>query len=161
MKQVIFIGQAPAKPSSRNAAAGNYLDPWLKMVGFTDSDISDHFKFLALTAKYPGDGAAGHLKPTAKEIKAYRPKLINEIQSHQPDVIVPVGSMAINALIPEAVDGLVGIIGNKYSVNPFDCLPSQVDVVPLPHPSGKSTWVNDNSDLLVQALAELYECIQA
>ena len=68
------------------------------------------------------------------------------LQEFQPQVIVPVGSMAIAEVLPHVPGKLTDIIGQTYRVNPFDCMPGAVTAVPLPHPSGRSTWINQHRD---------------
>ena len=53
----------------------------------------------------------------------------------KPELIVPVGRLAIEQFLPIAP--LNEIIGKKFSVDAFG---QKCDVIPLPHPSGASTW---------------------
>jgi hypothetical protein len=55
------------------------------------------------------------------------------------------------------------VIGNKFEANPYNLLGKDITIIPLPHPSGASTWVyqKKNRLLLDQALnllkTELFE----
>jgi uracil-DNA glycosylase len=71
------------------------------------------------------------------------------IQDFGPDLVVPVGRLAINGIIPGASDRkLDEIIGRKYTLNPLISLKSPIPVIPLPHPSGRSSWVHTHSGIL-------------
>ena len=68
----------------------------------------------------------------------------------QPKLIIPVGKLAISQYLE--VDKLVDVIGQQYrrNINGID-----VDLIPLPHPSGASTWhrTEPGISLLNQSLA--------
>ena len=70
----------------------------------------------------------------------------------QPKLIIPVGKLAISQYLE--VDKLVDVIGQKFrrEINGID-----VDLIPLPHPSGASTWhrMSPGKELLEQALSLL------
>ena len=70
----------------------------------------------------------------------------------QPKLIVPVGKLAISQYLP--VNKLVDVIGKKILLK-FNGV--EVDLIPLPHPSGASTWhrMSPGKELLAQALALL------
>jgi uracil-DNA glycosylase len=155
MKRVIFIGQAPARPGSKHAIAGSYIRPWLYELGLAEATISEFFQFYALINSFPGMGKTGHLRPTPEQIMDQRPALIKKIQAFQPNIIVPVGGMAIAELMASTPAELSEIIGNTYTANPYNCLPEAITLIPLPHPSGRSTWLHKHNDLLDRALTQL------
>lgn len=155
MKRIAFIGQAPARPGSKHEVAGMYLRPWLYSIGWSEADITDYCRFYALMASFPGSDKGNHLKPSPQQILDHRPYLIEQFQDFQPELLVPVGAMAISELIPVANITLTTVIGNAYQVNPFDCLRESIPAIPLPHPSGRSTWVNQHQDLVKKALSLL------
>jgi uracil-DNA glycosylase len=155
MKRIVFIGQAPARPDSKHGVPGTYVRPWLYKIGISEDTITENFRFYALMSSFPGSDKAGHLRPTAAQILEHRPLLIKNICEFQPDVIVPVGSMAISEILLAASGNLSNIIGNTYMINPFMCLPQPIVAVPLPHPSGRSTWINQHANLLDQGLTLL------
>jgi len=79
-----------------------------------------------------------------------RPHLLRELEMLHPEVVAPVGGLAIKELLgirrlSEAVGETVRREGIVY--------------VPLPHPSGASTWLNasENKERLDRALATLKE----
>ncbi len=152
MKRVTFIGQAPAHPSSKHAIAGTYLRPWLYELGLDEQTIIRHCQFLALISDFPGSDVHGHLRPTPEQIALYRPLLINLIKEFKPDIIAPVGAMAIKEVLPHVTAGLQNTVGHTYYVDPFGSLGKEMLVIPLPHPSGRSVWVNTNRDKVASAL---------
>jgi uracil-DNA glycosylase len=155
MKRVIFIGQAPARPGSKHAVAGTYMRPWLYQLGIDEKTITEHFRFYALMGNFPGSDKHGHFHPSSKQILNHRPVLIQHIKNFQPDIIVPVGAMAIIELLPDLSGPLRDIISKLYHADPFKSLGKEFTIIPLPHPSGRSIWINTNPDKVAQALQAL------
>ena len=157
MKQIFFLGQAPARPSSKHEIPGTYLHKWLSGIGFADEYILNNCHFYALMAEFPGTTKNGHLTPTNTQIALHRPVLIKAIQSIQPDVIVPVGKMAISELLQKNV-ALNEVIGTKFQVNPFNTLGEDIPCIPLSHPSGRSAWNHTHKVQVQKALDLLRNC---
>jgi uracil-DNA glycosylase len=67
----------------------------------------------------------------------------------QPELLIPVGKLAIEQYLP--VKLLKDVIGQQHVI---DVEGRSVDVIPLPHPSGVSTWhrVEPGKTLLQDAL---------
>lgn len=65
----------------------------------------------------------------------------------QPNLIIPIGKLAIAQLLP--VSKLSDVIGQVHALGG-----QTVDVIPLPHPSGLSTWFKTapGKTLLAQAM---------
>lgn len=88
----------------------------------------------AVTKCYPGRSrsGSGDRVPSRAEQRLCRPYLEQEIDLINPQLILPVGKLAIGLFYPSELP-LEQIIGTQ----------KQVDghwVVPLPHPSGASRW---------------------
>lgn len=152
MKRIFFLGQAPAKPNSHHETPGTYLYAWLSSIGFTDDQIKEHCHFYALTDTFPGANKNGHLAPTKEQIEQYRPALIKTLQSTQPDLIAPVGKMAISEILGRGSIVLSDVVGRQFSVNPFKCLDEEIVCIPLSHPSGRSAWNYLHKDQVKEAL---------
>ena len=150
--RIIFLGQAPAKPGSRHGVAGTYIRPWLYRIGLDDTAITQRCRFYALMGTFPGSDGKGHLRPSQAQIAEHRPFLVAEMLAFRPHVFVPVGGMAISETLPEAGTMLSDIVGKSFSMNPFGCLDEPITVIPLPHPSGRSTWLHQHKHLLDEAL---------
>lgn len=154
MKQIFFLGQAPARPSSKHDVPGTYLHNWLYGIGFTDEDILNNCHFFALMARFPGTTKGGHLTPTRLQIEIHRPVLVKAIQSIQPEMIVPVGKMAISEVL-QTKASLDEIIGTSLKIDPFNSLKREISCIPLPHPSGRSVWNQTHKTRVQGALALL------
>lgn len=155
MKTIFFLGQAPAKPGGKHDIPGTYLHVWLRKVGFSDEDIKNSCHFYALVGAFPGANKSGHLPPTKAQIALHRPFLQDALANIHPDIIVPVGKLAISELTGEKNAVLEKYIGTTLSINPFAALPGQITCIPLPHPSGRSAWNHLHKPLVEQALALL------
>ena len=151
MKTTLFIGQAPARPTSDHAVPGTYLHAWLHSIGISDDDIRTHCHFLALIDTFPGSAKSGHAIPTKEQIAAYNPFLIESIESTNPQVIVPVGKLAIQEIIGAKLP-LTETIGKQFVIDPFGVLGHAIPCIPLSHPSGISAWNHTHKDVVSRAL---------
>jgi uracil-DNA glycosylase len=151
-KKIAFIGQAPARPGAKHGEAGTYVKNWLHQIGLSDEGIAQYCRFYALVGSFPGSGTHGHLRPTPAQVLEHRPVLINLIKDFQPDIMVLVGAMAIAEALPVAKGKLSDIVGNAYEVDPFESMGKIIITIPLPHPSGRSTWLRAHRDKLETAL---------
>lgn len=151
MKQIFFLGQAPAKPSSKHEVPGTYLYKWLHSIGFTDEEIIKNCHFYALMAEFPGATKNGHLAPTSAQIELHRPTLIGAIQTIQPEIIVPVGKLAISEVLQKKAT-LNELVGTSLQLNPFDALGKNTLCIPFSHPSGRSAWNHIHKPQVQQAL---------
>ena len=68
----------------------------------------------------------------------------------QPDLVIPIGKLAISQFMP--VGKLVDVVGVTYSNVEWQGF--KFDLLPLPHPSGASTWhrMEPGKLLTIQAL---------
>ncbi len=104
---------------------------------------------------FPGkapSGGGGDRVPSADEIAACsRHHLRAEVQILKPQLVIPVGKLAIDQLLPD-IDKLTEVIGTPRRAT----LAGQAfDMIALPHPSGASTWhrTEPGKTLLVRALS--------
>jgi len=104
----------------------------------------------SLTRCFPGKSPSGNgdRPPSRAEIGLCRRFLDREFELIQPKVVLLVGKMAIDAFLGKRP--LVDTVGHVFDVQ------GRI-VLPLPHASGVSRWLNDaaNRARLDQALAEL------
>lgn len=163
MKKIAFIGQAMPKPPYPDKPFGRtHLYTWFESIGVTDKHIQDNFTFSAIVSYFPGSKNGSHIVPSESEILKERPNLIKFLLTTMPDVVVPVGKLAIGECLKQKVESLNNFIGEKYMVDPFGVMGSSKIVIPLPHPSGASSWFykEENKRLLGKALnlikTELY-----
>jgi uracil-DNA glycosylase family 4 len=169
-QHILLVGQAPGPiehDQSRPFAgrAGRQLMRWLIRAGFRDEDdVRDRIYMTAMTTCFPGrrpDGA-GDRRPSAAEVALCAPWLDAVIKMLAPRLVIPIGSLALERFLPG--HRLDNVIGAAYSVSgiPISGAPEMAPIlVPLPHPSGQSRWLNDPARvaLLDRAIVTLREMI--
>jgi uracil-DNA glycosylase len=149
---LLLVGQAPGSTEVTTrlpftGPAGKRLMGWFERAGLSREDVY----LSALCRCFPGKAkGGGDLAPSRAMMQNCRPHLLRELELLQPEVVAPVGGLAIKELLgitrlSEAVGETVRRDGIVY--------------VPLPHPSGASTWLNapENKERLYRALATLKE----
>jgi uracil-DNA glycosylase len=103
----------------------------------------------AVTKCYPGKdkGGKGDRVPTRFEQKLCRPFLDRELALVVPELIVPVGRLAVELFFGHRFK-LVDVVGT-LAIDERGCR-----IVPLPHPSGASLWLNrpENRARVAQAV---------
>jgi uracil-DNA glycosylase len=159
LSPVMLIGQAPGDregPAGRPFAwtAGKTLFRWFESIGLTESSFRSRVYMAAVCRCFPGKHPKGGDRvPSRLEIHNCRSWLEREFALLQPQLLIPVGKLAIAQFIP--VDRLVERIGKSHRIN----LGTRAcDLIPLPHPSGASTWhrTEPGSSLLQEALALIH-----
>jgi uracil-DNA glycosylase len=161
MKKVLFIGQAPPKTTIDRPFGRTKLYSWFESIEISEEYIQNYFYFGALINYFPGLNHKSHKEPSKEEILAEKPKLINFIKEVNPDIYIPVGKLAIQSVLNLENIKLEELIGKSFSINPHDCLGKEIRVIPLPHPSGASTWFYkpENKILLQKALQFLKQSL--
>lgn len=156
MKRTIFIGQAmPRKKSELHDWSS--LNNWIYSIGIIDNQIREHFFYSALVDYFPGSKNGSHLVPTREEIEAERPRLKITLTDFDPEIVVPVGALSIAYCLDRKVEPLVNNIGKVFEADPYNMLGKELPIIPLPHPSGASTWrhMGNNKRLLGLALENI------
>ena len=153
--EILLIGQAPGDKEGDLArpfawTAGKTLFKWFESIGIAEQDFRQQVYMSAVCRCFPGKNPKGGDRvPDKKEIETCSQWLNREIELLQPKLIVPVGKLAISQYLP--VNKLVDVIGQNFKqrIHGVD-----VDIIPLPHPSGASTWhrMSPGKELLAQAL---------
>jgi uracil-DNA glycosylase len=147
---VLLVGQAPGltEVSTRlpfTGPAGRRLEGWLAEAGVSRREIY----LSALARCFPGKARGGGDKvPSRAMIGNCRSHLLREFELLRPGIVVPVGGLAIRELL--GIGRLSEAVGETFRRD-------GVVYVPLPHPSGASTWLNvpENGRSLLRALAVL------
>lgn len=160
MKRVIFIGQAMPRVK-RHPHDWLSLNKWLYSIGITQDQIENNFLYTALVDYFPGAKNGSHLVPTEEEIEKERPRLARTIKNFNPDIIVTIGKLSISNCLQTEVSLLKDFIGKKFDADPYGLVGKKMTIIPLPHPSGASTWRHnpENKKLLAKALLLLKENI--
>jgi uracil-DNA glycosylase len=153
---VMLVGQAPGVkegPAGKPFAwtAGKTLFQWFATIGLSEDLFREHVYMAAVARCFPGKAKTGDRVPDAEEIERCGEHLATEARLIKPQLVIPVGKLAIAQFIPD-VDKLVDIIGSTHRVS-FGGVTT--DMIALPHPSGASTWhrTEPGKTLLVRALA--------
>ena len=156
LSPVLLVGQAPGDkegPAGKPFAwtAGKTLFRWFEQIGLAETAFRDRVYMAAVCRCFPGKlPRGGDRVPSREEITRCRRWLEAEMALLQPRLILPVGKLAIAQFLP--VGKLTEVIGQRHRLrhqgHPFD-------LIPLPHPSGASTWhrTEPGRALLQQALA--------
>jgi uracil-DNA glycosylase len=140
-QQTMIVGQAPgaqteAKRFHFAGPGGVLLGRWLVSAGYDPDHWRDACYITSLTRCFPGKSSKGKgdRKPSPAELRLCQPFLDAELRLVQPRIVLAVGGMAIEHFLgKQPLDAVVGTM-------------PEVDgrlVLPLPHPSGVSRWLND------------------
>jgi uracil-DNA glycosylase len=119
-------------------------------LGWTEDEARDRIYFAAVCRCFPGKKLLGGDRvPDDGEIANCSRWLAAEMELLRPQLVLPVGKLAIAQFLPLAP--LSEIIGKKFRV---DYRGHALDCIPLPHPSGASPWhrMEPGKTLLQQAL---------
>jgi uracil-DNA glycosylase len=153
--EILLVGQAPGDKEGGLGrpfawTAGKTLFKWFESIGVNEADFRRQVYMSAVCRCFPGKNPKGGDRvPDKQEIETCSQWINAEIKLLQPKLILPVGKLAISQYIP--VNKLVDVIGKKIQQ---DINGLEVDMIPLPHPSGASTWhrMSPGKELLAQAL---------
>jgi uracil-DNA glycosylase len=155
---VLLVGQAPGDkegPAGKPFAwtAGKTLFRWFEQIGLSETAFRQRVYMAAVCRCFPGkQPKGGDRAPSPQEIAHCRRWLDAEIALLQPRLILPVGKLAIAQFLP--VGKLTDVIGRRHALR-LDG--REVDLIPLPHPSGASTWhrTEPGKGLLQRALEQI------
>jgi uracil-DNA glycosylase len=153
----MLVGQAPGKVEQAggrpfSGRAGRTLFHWLQLAGLDESTAREAIYIAAVTRCYPGahPSGRGDRVPTRLEQSSCADWLDEELRIIRPRVLIPVGRLAIERFLPNLP--LSQLIGTRHTVRHVG---GRSIVIPLPHPSGASSWIheNDNRALVDRAIA--------
>ncbi len=137
-QRAYILGQAPGIVEGEErrpwrGRAGVTLRRWL---GMDEHLFYETFYCASVTRCYPGKarGGRGDRTPTGREQALCSFWREWELRLLRPALIVPVGGIAIRRLL--GIGSVEKCVGKSYVVG--DAL-----AIPLPHPSGASSWLND------------------
>ncbi|HSX27927.1 MAG TPA: uracil-DNA glycosylase family protein [Candidatus Saccharimonadales bacterium] len=160
--KALFIGQAPPFKQVALPFGRTHLYKWLASVGIDQETALSSFAFAALAQKFPGRNGRADVVPSPAILQQDRPILLELIQQLQPPIIVPVGALSIREVLQQPQLALKDAVGRQFIHKPFGLatFPETI-IIPLPHPSGASTWqyLGDNKVLLRQALVLLKKAV--
>jgi len=154
LSPILLIGQAPGdkeggfgKPFAWTA--GKTMFKWFERIGLDEVTFRQRVYMAAVCRCFPGKNPKGGDRvPSPAEIVNCADWLQAEIDLLKPDLILPVGKLAISQLLP--VKKLNDVVGKLHPVTFHG---HRTEAIPLPHPSGASTWHRTESGLALLASA--------
>jgi uracil-DNA glycosylase len=160
--RLMLVGQAPGVVEVRekhlpfSGSAGARLFRWLAEAGWSEAEFRQRFYITSCTKCFPGTNRSGRgdRAPSRAEQRLCGEWLDAEMILVDPEVLVPVGKMAIDRIFGRGRK-LVDLVGNRFQID------GRI-VVPLPHPSGASAWIQkpEHRVLIQQALGQLAQVRQ-
>jgi uracil-DNA glycosylase len=159
--KIMLVGQAPGPHEVEDRrpfayTAGRRLFSWFARFGVPEEMFRERVHIAAVIRCFPGrdEKAGGDRVPSPEEIARCGEHLDREIAMLRPKLVIAVGTLASAALIGlSQLKDAVGVMhratrnGRKF------------DLVVLPHPSGRSTWLNkpENAAMLEKSLRLIVE----
>ena len=134
-------------PRGRRSSAGSSARP-----ARTRRRSARAIYIAAVVRCFPGKTAGGGDRvPTADECALWRGFVAREVEILRPRLVIPVGRLAIQEVLGHTAP-IAAVVGRAARTQ-FHGV--DVDVIPLPHPSGASTWfkMEPGRTLLEEALA--------
>lgn len=157
--RVMLIGQAPGQVEIGDrrpfaGRAGRTLFRWLERAGIDEAAARQAIYIAAVTRCYPGPSPTGRgdRVPSPTERAACAHWLDAELQLIKPALLIPVGRLAIDRVLGPRQ--LTDVVGACFEVTHIG---GSSQAIPLPHPSGASSWPNQpgNRERLDRAIALL------
>lgn len=140
---ILLVGQAPGpreQESGRPFAytAGKRLFEWFASIGADEKRFREKVCISAVARCFPGRGpAGGDRAPSRSEIANCAMHLDRELRLLEPELVIAVGGLAAREVAGSGE--LASMVGTLIR---FERAGVEYDVVVLPHPSGRSTWLN-------------------
>jgi uracil-DNA glycosylase len=140
-QRAYLLGQAPGaiegvERRPWRGRAGQTLRRWL---GLAEEEFYATFYCASVTRCYPGKAPSGRGDRTPTPVEQTLCSFWRdwELRLLRPRLIVPVGGLAVRRLL--GLTSLTECVGQRLSLD-------EATVIPLPHPSGASGWLNDPSN---------------
>jgi uracil-DNA glycosylase len=163
LSKVILVGQAPGPREGSFGrpfawTAGKTLFRWFEeSMAINEEQFRDLVYIAAVARCFPGKASGGgDRKPDFEEIARCRTFLEGEVAILKPELVLAVGSLAITEVLGKEAAGkkLDALVGRVMQTRWHG---ADVDVVPLPHPSGASPWhkMEPGKTLLGKALDQV------
>ncbi len=158
VSRVYLVGQAPGPREGAFGrpfawTAGRTLFGWFASVGLDEEAFRSRVYMAAVCRCFPGKAPGGGDRvPTPVEITNCSTWMAAELAMLDPELILAVGKLAIGRFLPAGP--LEQQVGRLHRVLVAG---RERDLLPLPHPSGASTWfrTEPGRTRLAEALALL------
>ncbi len=143
VSRILLVGQAPGPREASFGrpfawTAGRTLFRWLEeATGADEATVRAGVYISAVARCFPGKApGGGDRRPSPDEISRCHGWVSAEVALLRPRLILPVGTLAIAQVLGHQ-GKLVEVVGQKFRVT---FAGHHADAIPLPHPSGASTW---------------------
>jgi uracil-DNA glycosylase len=154
---VMMVGQAPGTREILQGipfcwTAGKTLFRWFESIGIDEQTFRSRALMSAVCRCFPGKNPKGGDRvPDAVEVERCSGWWQTEVELARPRLIIPVGKLAIVQFM--ASKRLNDVVGAQWPYRSPSGL--EADLIPLPHPSGASTWfkMEPGKTLLERALS--------
>ena len=158
LSKIMLVGQAPGPKEGEFGkpfawTAGKTLFRWFASIGVDEETFRHRAYMAAVCHCFPGKTKhGGDRVPSKLEVKNCSGWMKTEFALLEPELIIPVGRLAIDQFLNYSK--LTDVIGK---VHRMELEGKERDLVPLPHPSGASTWFKKDpgKTLTEEALASL------
>jgi uracil-DNA glycosylase len=168
--RIMLVGQAPGAVEAVarlpfQGRSGKVLMVWMQRAGFdSEAQVRRLVYMTSITKCFPGKGTSGgDRRPSRAEVDLCRPHLDRQLSLIKPELLIVVGGLAHERFLPgRPLDRLVGRVFDLAGHEVPGRTRARPLLVPLPHPSGASRWLNDprNRGLLDRALRRLRPLIR-
>lgn len=142
--KAMLVGQAPGRTEATSGRpfagrAGGTLFRWLASIGLEEETARRNIYIAAITRCYPGPSPSGRgdRVPSPREQDLCAGWLDEELGIIRPRLLIPVGRLAIDRFLGALP--LDQLIGRAHEV---EHVGGRSLAVPLPHPSGASSWIH-------------------
>jgi uracil-DNA glycosylase len=140
--RILLVGQAPGDKEPKLGrpfawTAGRTMFRWFEeYCGMDEAAFRASIYMAAVCRCFPGKKVTGGDRvPDPEEISNCSSWLRDEMDLLRPDLVIPVGKLAIVQFMP--FDRLESVVGKSFRVT---FAGHETDLIPLPHPSGASPW---------------------
>jgi uracil-DNA glycosylase len=153
-QRILLVGQAPGPVENEctrpfAGRAGRQLMRWFERGGFAgEADVRRRVYMTSMTTCFPGrtpDGR-GDRRPSSREVALCSGWLEAVLGLLAPRLVMPIGSLALARFLPgHRLDDAVGRLfdASGAAVEAPGEVPAVLPLLlPLPHPSGQSRWLN-------------------
>jgi uracil-DNA glycosylase len=141
----MVVGQAPGQVESEGGRpfagrAGGTLFRWFASIGLDERTARERIYIAAITRCYPGPSSSGRgdRVPSRRERELCASWLDDELRIIRPRLLIPVGRLAIDRFL--GAQPLERLVGRAHTI---EHVGGDSVAIPLPHPSGASSWVHE------------------
>ncbi len=156
--EVMLLGQAPGSREGKLGrpfawTAGRTMFGWFAGLGIDEKRFRQRVYMAAVCRCFPGSlPGGGDRVPNRSEIEACEDWMRRDFELLGPKLVIAVGRLSISRFL--SFKRLTEVVGELHRAERFG---QHFDLLPLPHPSGASTWhrTDPGRALLERALSRL------